>query len=82
MQFGKLVGTLLIVLGIVLISIQVWTSISSSQPHPEQVPAQVPQSSGVGHIPGIIGGIVAIAGAAIFVSSRRKDQDRPVHPVK
>jgi hypothetical protein len=82
-QFGKLIGICLIILGLLLISLQAWSSVFSGQLHPQHVPAaHVQQRSDAGHVPGIIGTIVMIAGFVIFGSTRRNDQDRPRNPVK
>ena len=82
MQFGKLVGILLIVLGLILISIQAWSSAFSPQLHPDQNSPQVQQHSYARRTPGVIGGIVTIVGLVVFASNRRKNQDIPRNPVK
>ena len=83
MQFGRLLGTLLMTLGIILLLMQFFFV---TQPKPDvRVAPQASASALERHSnpwPAIAGGASLLAGFLIFVTARRSDQPDPKHAVK
>jgi hypothetical protein len=82
MQFGKVQGGALLVLGFLLLALQLYFF------HPF-VTVSAPSEGGMstsatshGPLAGVVGGICVLAGAAIFFSARRKDEPPPQRAVK
>ena len=83
MQFGRLSGTLLMTLGIILLGMQFFFV---TQPKKDvRVPpqsSQAPSEHGTNPWPGIAAGGLLVAGFLIFVTARRSDQPDPKHAIK
>ena len=86
MQFGRVYGISLIILGIILCVLQF---LHYMAPHKRDVvPAQtdtrtVTQTDRVrSSLPGIVGAGSLVAGIALFVTARRKDEPDPKYKVK
>ena len=82
MQFGRLIGTSLIILGLILISVQAWSSLYGGRMHAEQIPVHNVQRSDTGHLPGIVGTLLMVAGFVMVVAGRRKDEPDANRAVK
>ena len=82
MQFGRLFGTGLMLLGLILISVQGWSSLYGGRIHAEQIPAHNEQRSDPGHLPGIVGTVMLVGGLVMFAAGRRKDEPAPDRAVK
>ena len=82
MQFGRLYGIGLIVLGIILCLLQFVRY--AAEPKKEVIPAQaVPKGQYVtSSLPGIVGAGSLVAGIALFVTARRKDEPSTKYAVK
>ena len=82
MQFGRTYGIGLMILGILLCSFQI---VRYMAPPQEPVP-QEPRTAKTEHVtsslPGIIGAGSLVAGMALFITARRKDEPDPKHAVK
>jgi hypothetical protein len=83
MQFGRIYGIGLIVLGILLCTLQV---IRYMSPAKELAPQTEPRTAKTEHVtsslPGIIGAGSLVAGIALFMTARRKDEPDPKHAVR
>lgn len=83
MQFGRLMGAGLMVLGLLLISIQAGLFFGHKR---ETNPAPAPASSTTTPrelpVPGILGGVLLAGGAIVFFMGRRRDEPDPAHAVK
>jgi Na+-transporting methylmalonyl-CoA/oxaloacetate decarboxylase gamma subunit len=90
MQFGRLHGIALAVLGLLLISVQVVFAFAgrtdiNPAAHPESsavTAQQSQQSHHFGPLAGIIGAASLVTGLAIFATARRRDEPEPQHAVK
>ena len=82
MQFGRVFGSALFILGLILISLQAWSSLHAGYLRPEQLPAQNERRSDTGHLPGIVGSVLMAAGVVMVVVARRRDEPDPGHAVK
>jgi len=83
MQFGRLLGTLLITLGIILLAIQFLfvTQPKKDVREPPQV-TEPPTEHRTSPWPGIAGGAALVAGFVVFFTARRSDEPDPKHAVK
>jgi hypothetical protein len=83
MQFGRLLGTLLMALGIILLAMQFFF-VTKPQQDVRVRPQPAPASSEhrTNPWPGIAGGASLFAGFLIFVTARRNDQPDPRHAIK
>jgi hypothetical protein len=82
MQFGRLLGTLLITLGIILLAIQfLFTQPKKEVRTPPQA-VELPAEQRSNPWPGIAGGAALIAGFVAFFTARRSDEPDPKHAVK
>jgi hypothetical protein len=86
MQFGRIYGMGLIILGIILCVLQF---VHYMEPHKSDVvPAQtetrtITQADRVrSSLPGIVGAGSLVAGIALFITARRKDEPNPRYKVK
>ena len=83
MQFGRLLGTLLITLGIILLAMQF---LFVTKPKKEvRLPPQAtapPAEQRTNPWPGIAGGAALVAGFVVFFTARRTDEPDPEHAVK
>jgi hypothetical protein len=82
MQFGKISGLGLIVLGILLCGLQLVRYVA-----PQTAPARPDQSMTrpehkTSSLPGVIGAASLIVGIVMFATARRKDEPDPKHAVK
>lgn len=82
MQFGRLMGIGLVVLGLMLIVIQAGLYFgrkketnSPSTPAPESTPSGLP-------VPAILGGFLLLGGSITFLVARRSDEPDPAHAIK
>jgi hypothetical protein len=89
MQFGRIHGIALIVLGLLLIGVQIDFAFAgrsevqtSSQPSPTTTAIQQPRPNRLGPLAGILGAASLLGGAAIFATARRRDEPSPQHAVK
>jgi hypothetical protein len=82
MQFGRVYGLGLIVLGVILCLLQFVRY--ASQPKTDVNPAHTENKSAhiVSSFPGIVGAGSLVAGIALFVTARRKDEPNPKYRVK
>src|SRR6266436_1132252 len=82
MQFGRIYGVSLIVLGILLCVLQFVRY--AAQPKNEVNPSQAVRKEEhlSSSLPGIIGAGSLAAGIALFVTARRKDEPNPKYKVK
>ena len=89
MQFGRIHGIALIVLGLLLVAVQIDFAFAGrsevqtpSQPSPTATAIQEPQSHHLGPLAGILGTVSLMGGVAIFATARRRDEPSPQHAVK
>jgi hypothetical protein len=82
MQFGKIQGIALVVLGIILLGIQTALVVpkTPSGVSTEAAPKTVESKTSL--VPGIVGAISLIGGIAVFVTARRTDEPPPKDAVK
>lgn len=82
MQFGRIYGIGLIVLGIILCLLQFVRY--AAQPKTDANPAHTKGKSApvVSSFPGIVGAGSLVAGIALFVTARRRDQPARKYEVK
>ena len=89
MQFGRIHGIALIVLGLLLIGVQIAFAFSgkdavSTSPHPDPTSAtiQEPQPHRLGLLVGIVGACSLLGGSLVFATARRRDEPPPHRAVK
>jgi hypothetical protein len=90
MQFGRLHGIALTVLGILLITVQVVFAFAGRTDINPQANAETPavttqqsqQPHRLGPLAGIIGAVSLVTGLGIFATARRRDEPDPQHAVK
>jgi hypothetical protein len=83
MQFGKIHGIALVVLGLFLLAVQAFMLMGPPKAgahEPEATTKTVETKPTL--LPGIVGGISLIAGVWIFRTARRSDQPPPKDTVK
>ena len=82
MQFGKISGLALIVLGILLCGLQFiqWTLPAKAPAPPDQSVTQPEHKTT--SLPGIIGAGSLVGGIVLLATARRKDEPEPKHAVK
>jgi hypothetical protein len=82
MQFGRISGVALILLGILLCGLQFvqYVTPPKSPTAPDQSIARPEHKTST--LPGIMGVAALIAGAVLFVTGRRRDEPDPEHAVK
>ena len=83
MQFGRIQGIALAVLGLILIAIQVMVSMAPRKnvAAPAQAATKTVESKS-SLLPGIVGAISLIGGLAIFATAGRSDEPPPENAVK
>jgi hypothetical protein len=84
MQFGRLHGIALIVLGLILIGLQLQFALSSNsgvstEPTAVSAPTHMPH---FGPWAGILGGTSLIVGIIVFKTGRRRDEPEANHAVR
>jgi hypothetical protein len=79
-QFGRVLGSCLVLLGLILISLQGWRSLRSATP--VETNPHMEQHSDNSYVPGMVGTAMLIAGIAVFASGRRQDEPDPRHAIK
>jgi hypothetical protein len=88
MQFGRIHGIALIVLGVILIGLQFNLALASKNGPPQPVaPSSVTvqphdDAHRFGPLAGIIGGVSLVAGIAVFATAHRRDEPAHEHQVK
>jgi hypothetical protein len=87
MQFGRIHGIALIILGVILIGLQLNLAFAnrSQVPEPGQPSAaSVPphDSNRFGPLAGIIGAASLVAGIAVLATARRRDEPDSAHRVR
>ena len=85
MQFGRVSGIGLMVLGLALIVLQGGMYLTSRNVNPAatpQTPATTEPARKTSSLPGIVGGGLFIAGALVLATARRRDEPDPQHAVK
>ena len=86
MQFGRIHGIALIVLGVILIGLQFNLALASkNEPSEPAQPSAVtvqPHPHRFGPLAGIIGGVSLVAGIAVFATARRPDEPDIEHAVR
>jgi hypothetical protein len=82
MQFGRIYGISLIVLGVILCLFQFVKY--AAQPKKDVNPVQTEKKSAhiVSSFPGIVGAGSLVVGIALFITARRKDEPNPKYQVK
>jgi hypothetical protein len=84
MQFGRVYGIGLIVLGIILCGLQFvhYTAPPKTEVSEQTEPRTVTTYNVRSSLPGIVGAGSLVAGIALFVTARRKDEPDPKYKVK
>jgi hypothetical protein len=86
MQFGRLYGAGLIILGIILCGLQFahYMAPPAKEATPDQTEARPTTKSEhvTSFLPGIVGVGSFVAGIALFATARRRDEPDPKHAVK
>ena len=87
MQFGRIHGIALIILGMILIGVQLDFALASRENvpprgQPSGVTAQPRDEHRFGLLVGIVGTASLIAGIVVFASARRKDEPAPSRRVR
>jgi len=80
MQFGRISGIALMILGALLLAFQATAFLSSSSVNP--TPATQEQPHKTTPLPAIVGAVSLILGVALFATARRRDEPDPKHAVK
>jgi hypothetical protein len=82
MQFGKIQGIALMVLGIILLGIQAMLAVpkTPSSASTEAAPKTVETKTSI--VPGIVGTISLVGGIVVFATARRTDEPPPKDAVK
>jgi hypothetical protein len=80
MQFGRIYGVGLIVIGIALCVLQFVRY--AAQPKSDSAQAIAKEESVISSLPGIVGAGSLVAGIALVVTARRKDEPNPKYKVK
>src|SRR5260370_20949520 len=85
MQFGRIYGIGLTILGIVLCVLQfvMYMTPRQKEVNPAQTETRTVTKTepGTSSLPGIIGAGSLVAGIALFVTARRKDETKPTYTV-
>jgi hypothetical protein len=81
MQFGKISGLGLIVLGILLCGLQGAQYVAHQGPAPPDQSMTRPERK-TSSLTGIVGAGSLVTGIVLFISARRKDEPDPKHAVK
>jgi hypothetical protein len=79
MQFGRVIGGGLLVLGIILCVLQVSLYLVPKKEIPDPASKQATQDL---PFPGMLGGVLLMGGLIILVSARRGDEQDGKHAVK
>jgi uncharacterized membrane protein HdeD (DUF308 family) len=82
MQFGRIQGIALMVLGIIVIAIQAMTIAPRAPAGAPTEAATKTAESKTSYVPGIVGAISIIAGVAVFATARHTDEPPPEDTVK
>jgi hypothetical protein len=87
MQFGRLHGIALIVLGLLLIGVQLTFAFGgrpdvNPSEHPQPIAVTARQPHRLGPLAGIIGTVSLAAGLGIFATAHRRDEPDPQNAVK
>ena len=80
MQFGRISGIALMVLGALLFAFQATAFLSSPSVNP--APSAQEQSHKTTSLPAIVGAVSVILDVALFATARRRDEPDPRHAVK
>jgi hypothetical protein len=82
MQFGKVQGIALMVLGIILIGIQATLAVPRTPAGASAEAAPKTAETKTSIVPGIVGAISLIGGIAVFATARRTNEPPPKDAVK
>ena len=83
MQFGKVQGIALLVLGLVLILVQFAIAVGPKKdPSAPSQDATKTVESKIGAAPGIVGALFLFGGIAVIATARRRDEPPPQRAVK
>jgi hypothetical protein len=86
MQFGRIHGVALILLGFILIAFQFDLALTNKReapsPYLDSRVAVQTHPSRFGALPGIVGGLSVVAGFAVFFTARRRDDPDLKNAVK
>jgi len=83
MQFGKIHGVALVVLGAILLGIQAMLYMTPQKVVSDPIESSIPKVEHKSNpLAGIFGVLSLIAGVAIFSTRRRADEPEPKHAVK
>jgi hypothetical protein len=80
MQFGKLHGIALTILGILLLVFQATLYMSPTKVASGPEPRTVEQRTNP--VPGIVGIVSLFSGIAVFLTAQRRDEPQPKHALK
>jgi len=80
MQFGRISGIALMILGALLLAFQATAFLSSSSVNPTASTQEQPHKTTP--LPAIVGAVSLILGVALFATARRRDEPDPKHAVK
>ena len=82
MQFGRIYGVGLIVLGIALCALQFVRYTAQPESDVTSVQGMADEQRVISSLPGIVGAGSLVAGIVLFVTARRKDEPNPKYKVK
>ena len=87
MQFGRIHGVALIILGLILIGLQLNLAFANRSQvpqagQPSAVTVQPHDANRFGPLAGVIGAASLVAGIAVFVTARRRDEPDSAHRVR
>ena len=82
MQFGRISGVALILLGILLCGLQFVQYVTPPKSPAAADPSMARPEHKTSALPGIMGVASLVVGVALFVTGRRRDEPDPKHAVK
>jgi hypothetical protein len=82
MQFGKITGVGLIVLGILLCGLQFMQYVTPPKSPAAADPLMARPEHKTSALPGLIGAACLVVGIVVLVTARRRDEPDPEHAVK
>jgi hypothetical protein len=87
MQFGRIHGVALIILGLILIGLQLNLAFANRSQvpqagQPSAVTVQPHDANRFGPLAGVIGAASLVAGIAVFATARRRDEPDSAHRVR
>jgi hypothetical protein len=82
MQFGRIHGIALIVLGAVLLAIQMMISLPGPKPEPQRPQVGVAREHQASRLPAIFGTVLLVGGLVVLSTAARRDEPSRDHAVK